>query len=130
MWNFFYVSFYVFLFWSTINSKIWLSGVETLCANAHYRASLLLTSSITGELFMQTSWFSKDNETTNIIFLRISYRSGKLVLAEENKICIKLLTPNWIWRVVISIRGGSRASGWRTLNIGTFEWPFWLMLSH
>ena len=32
--------FFLFLIWWTMNSKTWLSGVGTLCANAHYRASL------------------------------------------------------------------------------------------
>ena len=30
--------FFLFLIWLTIKSKMWLSGVGTLCANAQYRA--------------------------------------------------------------------------------------------
>ena len=39
MWEFLKV-FYHFLIWSTIKPNLWICGVGTLCANAHYRVSL------------------------------------------------------------------------------------------
>ena len=38
--NFKFWIFYLFLIWRTFMPKMWMSGVGTLCANAHYRASL------------------------------------------------------------------------------------------
>ena len=36
-----FMFFYLFHIWLTIMPKLWMSGVGTLCAIAHYRASLL-----------------------------------------------------------------------------------------
>ena len=43
--------FDLFLIWLTFMPKLWMSGVGTLCANAHYRASLF--SSMRHSLYFQ-----------------------------------------------------------------------------
>ena len=59
-----FVFFYLFLIWKTIMPKLWMSGVATLCAIAHYQASLF------------TSVFSERTEKWEALIKCIYYYIG------------------------------------------------------
>ena len=59
--------FYLFLIWQKIMPKLWMSGVGTLCAIAHYRVSLFSYPLNWGGIALLIGFFIAENRWTGLL---------------------------------------------------------------